>query len=352
MRHKNSGRLLCVTERYKVFYRKGSLIVEDMLDNSGKIQKKRIGSILEHIGIISRLQRLEPRCAVFVDYDTVLISHNGRILRYSISTNQLEIEHFYASGMKNPLSFCVCSFENDEETVYYGEYMQDTGGRPVAIYSRKKGVWGKVFEFEADTIKHIHNVVYDKKKDCFYIATGDDDMESGIWVANRAFTSVKEICRGKQMYRSCVLFPTEYGLIYATDTPLHKNCVYKLFYEGDSAVKAKVEEVCGLPGPCIFGAKIGDKLYFSTSVEPDSRLSKWRYLFTYKRGEGIDDNCSHVISINPKDEVLEIFKREKDILPMGMFQFGNILFPYNETEECYITLQALKNGHNKTVRLS
>lgn len=343
------GKVLCATEQYVLYYRKGNLCVAHTDAPDAVIQSHPLGTHFSGIPLLERLTRSEPRCAVMLSEDVALISFSGAVLRYDISSNELITEHLYDKGMKNPLQFCIRTTADGEKVVYYGEYIWNQEKGPVAIFKREKNVWEKVYNLPANSITHIHGIVYDPHRNCFYILTGDADSESGIWVADEAFSAVKPLLTGKQAYRSCVAFPTENGLLYATDTPLEQNSIYALaMNENGSTV---LEEKYMLPGSCIFGAAVGNSFYFSTTVEPDSTLPGWRYRLTSKLGAGILDRYSHVIKVDPDGSTNEIFKRKKDALPMWLFQFGNIQFPYNETDKLLINLQSLKNRHGITLQL-
>ena len=340
-------KLLCVSNDYMLYYKDG---VISAYDNKSKkiVNKCVIGKGIKAKGLIARLLRSEPRCAAFADKDTCLISHNGRILNYCISTNRIRDEHYYDRGMKNPLSFCVVdNKKTNKRDIYYGEYIWNSNRGPVGVFKRTEGTWEKVFEFKENTITHIHNIVFDTHKEVFYILTGDLNEDSGIWVADKEFNCVEPILLGKQDYRACVAFTIKEGLLYATDTPIEKNYIFKVSINNNQAVE--VDTICRLPGPCIYGTKVGDNYVFATSVEPDSTLPSWRYRITRRLGAGVDNRNAHIIIVNDAGEIIRDYKEKKDFWPIWLFQFGNFLFPYNETSKLYATTQALVCGHGCTL---
>lgn len=343
------GKLLCVTSNKLLIYKRGILCFS-LLEEPEKIIKQiKIQGVLGRNSILARLLRLEPRCAVALGDEDFLLSFNGKIMHYNTDSNSLEIEHVFEKGMNNPLSFCCITLENGEKEVYYGEYIWNSEKGPVAIYRRKDRTWSKVYEFPANCITHIHNIVYDDLHNSFYILTGDENDESGIWSADREFKEVKPLIKGKQQYRACVAFIGNEYLYYATDTPLETNHIYRVPLKCNT--DAEVECVCEIPGSCIYGAKIGNRYFLSTTVEPDSSLPSWRYRITSKLGEGIRDRYSYVFQINANGTVTECGKFKKDFWPMWLMQFGNVLFPYNETNKVYFTTQAVYPGHAKTFLL-
>ncbi len=340
----SNSKLLCVTEDFSIYYNNGLIVFKN-----GSVEKKcRIADRIKSKGLIARLLRYEPRCAVLVDKNTCLISCNGTVLKYTISSNQVEVEHRYNRGMKNPLGFCVVDNKNTgKREVYYGEYIWNANKGPVAIYKRTDGKWEKIYEFASNMITHIHNIVFDERKERFYVLTGDEDEEAGIWIADKEFVSVKPLLLGKQSYRACVAYPTEDGLIYATDTPLEANYLFKAFISHDKV--ERIDVLYALPGPCIYGTKVGQMLLFATSVEPDSSLPTWRYRITRKLGAGIDGRYAHIIMTSESGAVINDYQEKKDWLPIWLFQFGNFMFPYNTTNDIYATTQALSCGHGCTV---
>ena len=341
------SKVVCVTDKYVLSYKLGSLYLYAV---DGKLlQKKKIAGGFNRIGLLERLMRLGPRCAVPVDKDHFLISFNGRILNYSILNNSFVIEHNYDRGMKNPLSFCLHNNDVGEKEILYGEYIWNIDNGPVAIYKRKGRRWNKVYEFPSNTITHIHNIIYDKYRKKYIILTGDDDKGSGLWYADLDFMKVEPLLIGSQNYRSCIAFPVDDGVIYATDTPIENNHLYKVILRDKE--KPKVDQICELPGPCIYGSQIGENYYLSTTVEPDSMLPTWKYRITRKLGKGVKDYYSHLFRISVNCEVSELGTFKKDALPIWLFQFGNILFPHNDTDRIYITTQSVKPKSGVTLRI-
>lgn len=347
-----SRKLLCAQDTYLLSYLHGQLLVSKPDEPDKIFQKQEIGTLANCLTLIERALRLEPRCAIPAEKGNVLISYNGVILNYSLEKHQICVEHQYSRGMKNPLSFCSWTDEKSGKTrIYYGEYIWNTDHGPVAIYRREDGEWQKIYEFPANVITHIHNIVHDQYRHCFLILTGDQSNESGIWFADESFNCVTALLIGKQSYRACVAIVTEEGVYYATDTPLEKNGIYFLTYDKDGK-NAVASLITPIPGPCIYGAYLDGNAYFSTSVEPDSTLPAWRYRLTFKLGKGVQDRYAHIMAGNREVGFSEIFKKKKDHWPMLLFQFGNMLFPYNTTDTLYFTIQALTQKHGVTYQLS
>lgn len=337
------SKVLCITYKYIISYKKGKLLLFDF-KTKNLIQIFKIKKIL--FKIQERLLRLEPRIAIPIDENNFLISFNGSMLCYNVLTNKCNIEQQYSKGMKNPLYICSILNEGEKE-FYYGEYIWNNDKAEVSIYRRRHDYWEVAFTFEAGTIKHIHNIIYDKLGKRFFIFTGDENCESGIWIADSKFNRVELFLGGLQKFRACVAFIEGKYLYYATDTPLEKNHIFKVNLES-----AEVEELCDLPGSCIYGTMLQGKKFFATTVEPDSSLPVWRYRITRKLGKGISNRYSYLFYLNEEDNPIEVLKLKKDMLPMWLFQFGNIMFPYNETNKLYITTQAVRPKHGVTLEIN
>ena len=351
----SNNKLICYSNKYFIFSKGPKIFISsDINCREYKIVNFPVSTskrILGSARLFARALRLEPRCGIFVDDTTALVTYHGAIFRVDCESGEINIEHNFRPEMNNPLSLVkIQDISGFEDGIYYGEYFLNHESTAVNIYKRDDNAsWRIVYTFPAGSIYHIHGIVPCKEKDCVYILTGDKDAESGIYEARNGFKDVKVIVSGKQAYRACVALPTDNGLLYTTDTPLEDNYLYHLDFDTKD-----IKAVCKIDGPCIYGKVISDnEIVFSTSVEPDSRLPRWKYELSKKVGPGIKDNYSHVYIASYDSEninVEEIFKAKKDCLPMGIGQFGVIMFPSGEGE-LYITGQALHKYDNKTVVL-
>lgn len=334
----NNFKPLCVDKEMCLSYRKGGLYFHSSIMDNPKyfrmfpMTKKQ--KVFSQIRLTERLFRLEPRVAIKIDKNKYLISFCGAIYCADLQKESLTLEHKYRKGMNNPLNLCaIKAIHGFEDCIVYGEYWGNASKDEVCVFKRKNSIWEKAFIFPKGTITHIHGIFADPYRNCVLILTGDKDEESGIWIATNNFKEVKPLLVGRQLYRACVAFPIEEGIIYATDSPLEKN-VIAIAKKDIETWKEKV--LCEIPGPCIYGKEVEGKYIVSTSVEPDSRIRGIKYYFTYRLGIGVKDRYSHVIMGNNKEGFKEIIKFKKDIFPMLLFQFGNVLFPSGVIENCTI----------------
>lgn len=329
-------KMLAKNNLYILSYNKGELFLRDA-NSKQLIQKKRIHKKHKSFVIIERALRYEPRVATAISDDTFLYTDHGAVYEYDAKYNSVRLVHQFREGMNNPLFFCTTRKNSgDIFDLLYGEYIWNTEKGPVSIYRYRCSKWKKVYSFPANTIKHIHNIIYDKYKGRYIILTGDENRECALWEANYDFSNVSIIGGGSQKYRACVAWPTINGIYFATDTPLEQNWLY--FLSDDR----KLTQVCEMPGPCIYGIVKNECLYMATSVEGDPELGKWRYRFSNKIGKGVSDRKVHILKMDNTGSVMELGTLRKDWMPMWLFQFGNAQFPYSSDETVYFTTQSTK----------
>ncbi|OIN03907.1 hypothetical protein BFS86_03435 [Shewanella algae] len=238
----------------------------------------------------------------------------------------LEIK--FREGMSNPLFFSkVSGNASYPDQVLFGEYWGNSGKESVRVYSRElsdSSPWNILTEFTAGQITHVHNILADINEQRLLILTGDSDKESGVWEIKTNDVAPKKIVAGKQIYRSCIGYVEDNYLYYATDTPQEEN-----FFARLCLTTLEVEKLLSLEGPVIYGSRIKNKLLFSTSVEPDTELSGFRYLLSRRVGRGLKSKDCVVYSYDGIN-VHEINRFKKDFLPMGLFQFGCVSFYTSE----------------------
>lgn len=347
----SNNSILCTQDGMTVSYKRGKVYFEEggTIHFVASLMDSKLKQILIKFPLVERALRFEPKLAVLSGKECIL-SHHGSIYKCDLENHFFEKEHCYRKKMNNPVKFGeVEGIEGFNDGLLYGEYWGNTDREKVNIYQRGAEGWKIKYTFPEGTITHIHGFVCDKNKKRILILTGDFDEGSGIWVTTDDFKTVNPLLVGKQQYRSCVAFSCDDGILYATDTPLEENAIY--FFDEKNGQLNKIQSI---PGPCIYGREYMDengcKQYvFATSVEPDSTITGWRYLLTYRLGKGVKDRRTHVLAGNEKSGFHEILSLKKDWLPMGLFQFGNIRFPSSEDVVC--VPQAVRKCSGKTFRL-
>jgi hypothetical protein len=201
--------------------------------------------------------------------------------------------------------------------IYWGEYFDNRERNEVHIYaSNDRGhAWQVAYTFPAGSIRHIHNIVYDRWGACLWILTGDEGQECKVLRADCDLRSVEVVLAGNQQARAVAAIPTQMGLFFSTDTPSEKNHVYRLDGKGN------VERIADLASSSIYGCQVGAAVFFSTMVEP-SRVNTSREVNIVGSRDGLNW------------QVLAGWK--KDSFPMRYFQYGNAFLPDGENSTSYL----------------
>jgi hypothetical protein len=121
------------------------------------------------------------------------------------------------------------------------------------------------------SICHIHRIVYDPYDDVILVCTGDRDHESAIFKTTDHFRTLRPIVQGNQLYRTTALIPLREYLLYGTDNPRGENYIMAL-----DRRKGSVDKVQKLPGPVLYGCRVGSHTVFATMVEKQHHeVSLW-----------------------------------------------------------------------------
>ena len=169
--------------------------------------------------------------------------------------------------------------------------------------------WGITHAFPAQSIRHVHNVVYDRWADCLWIFTGDYGSECKIIRASLDFSRVDEIVAGNQQSRAVAAVITEGGIYFASDTPLEQNFIYLLDRGG------KVHKIESISSSSIYGCRNRNGIFFSTMVEP-SDTNQTDAVTLVGAGNGVAWE--------------QIASWRKDRWSMRFFQYGNAFLPDGE----------------------
>jgi hypothetical protein len=194
------------------------------------------------------------------------------------------------------------------DQIFWGEYFNNPQRDEVHIYaSGNRGAhWDVAYTFPKNTIRHVHNIVYDEWENCFWVLTGDQGSECRILRASCDFRTVDAVLSGSQQVRSAALVPTRDALYFSSDTPLETNAVYRLDRHGD------LSKVATLGSSSIYGCRVGDAVFFSTMAEP-SKVNSSRDVCLYGSPDGV--------------RWLRVLQHTKDLWPMKLFQYGNAFLP-------------------------
>lgn len=310
-----------------------------------------IEHVLARIKLVNRFFRLGVRCAIPVSEKSFIACHRNHLYEIDVETGNISCSSF--KGIK-PLCFSeVKGLKSFKDGIYFGRYISSNPEKKeVCIYRRnKEDDWESVYAFKQGMVNHIHTLVPDKKNDCVWILTGDFDEAAGIWKSTDDFCSVERIVAGNQIYRGCVAYPVDEGLLYATDSQLVQNSIRLLYWDSG---EYKSKHICDINGSCIYGTRIGDTFYFATSVEGIGIYKNiWQFLMDRSKGPGIRDYNMYIYAGNLRDGFKIIYSQPKDWLPFS-FQFGAFRFPsgLNKSNKLIFQQIATKKNDMSTIILS
>ena len=194
------------------------------------------------------------------------------------------------------------------DTLFWGEYFDNPHRDEVHIYaSSDRGQrWDIAYTFAERSIRHVHNIVFDKWGDCLWILTGDNGSECRILRAPLDLSTTDVVLSGNQQARCVAVVPAPDGIYFSTDSPLEQNFVYRLDRTG------KLSRVAGLGSSSIYGCAVGSAIFFSTMVEPSAVNL---------------DRHSRVFASADTNRWENVLSWKKDRYSQRFFQYGNAIFP-------------------------
>jgi hypothetical protein len=218
-------------------------------------------------------------------------------------------------------------------TAFWGEYFDNVDRDEVHIYASVDGgwEWEVAYTFAKGSIRHVHNIVFDRWDDCLWILTGDYGHECRILRASSDFKTVDEVIGGDQQARAVAAIPAEAGLYFASDTPLEQNYIYHLDRRGN------LRKLAEFPSSSIYGCRNSRAMFFSSMIEPSTvNLSSSVEIYGSRDGTGW--------------QPLSTWK--KDLWPMKFFQYGNAFLPDGEnTSDFFATTTIAVEGADQQLSI-
>lgn len=258
-----------------------------------------INSVFATFPLSRRLTRAEISKYYLLQDGTELCIARKGIFRREKDEKDFE-KVFHVIRGSRPMFLC----EDVDGGAYFGEYFQNMEKQAVHIYgSHDHGkTWEIVHTFPEGNINHVHGIYMDPYTKKMWFATGDRENECIIGYTEDGFKTMKEVFRGGQEYRTCVLFFYKDFIVFGTDSQYQQNELKKF-----DRKTLEITHLQDVQGPVIRGAQIGDVSMISTDVEP-SEVNKDTKAYVWITKDGL------------KWEVL--CSAEKDRLPSMLFQFG------------------------------
>jgi hypothetical protein len=253
--------------------------------------------------IAYRLVRDGFHALALLDDKTMIAAVPGAIVARPASSKQFHLTHRILRGTR-PLHITTVPGGN----IYWGEYFDNRVRAEVHIHaSTDRGqTWHVAHTFPAGTIRHVHNIVYDRWADCLWILTGDEGSECKVLRASCDLRSIETALSGNQQARAVAAIPAQDGLYLSTDTPSEQNHVLHLDRTG------RVEQIADLASSSIFGCRTAHALFFSSMVEP-SAVNSTKQVHLAGSADGRNWQT--------------LARWDKDVLPMRYFQYGNAILP-------------------------
>jgi hypothetical protein len=276
--------------------------------------------------LVSRLFRDGFHAVATVPSGHLIAAVPGAVVTLAPGESEFRVSHKVLRGTR-PLHIAA----TPSGEIFWGEYFDNAQRDEVHIYASadRGATWSVAYTFPRGTIRHVHNVVYDRWENCLWILTGDDGLECRILRASCDFKNVDVVLSGNQQARAVALVPARDGLYFSSDTPLEANHAYHLDRRG-SLTKLAV-----LGSSSIYGCQVGEGIFFSTMVEP-SVVNVERSACVYGSQDG--SHWQRLLAWN------------KDRWPMGWFQYGNAFLPdgENSTDLLAVTSIAVRPGDLET----
>lgn len=230
----------------------------------------------------------------------------GAIATLQAGESEFQISHRLERGTR-PLHITA----TPDGSAFLGEYFDNPQRDEVYIYaSLDQGLsWQVAHAFGRGSIRHVHNILFDRWENCLWIFTGDDGAECRILRASLDFTTVDEVAGGGQQTRAVAAVVNEDGLYFASDTPLEQNFIYHLSRRG------RLARLGELPSSSIYACRNRSGMFFSTMAEP-SEVNSGRSVGLFGSVDGA--------------EWESLAEWKKDGWSMKFFQYGNAFLPDGE----------------------
>jgi hypothetical protein len=283
-------------------------------DDNGLVEFERVASfeaplwrrMTSHVRLAGRLVRDGFHALAVHPSGALVGAVPGAIVTCATGDSTFRVTHVISRGTR-PLNIAI----DPAGTFFWGEYFDNVARDAVHIYASIDAgrSWQVVYTFAKGAIRHVHNIVYDRWRDCLWILTGDYGGECRILRAKCDLSEVQTVLSGNQQARAVACIPAKEGLYFSTDTPLEQNFICRLSDNGEIARLAPISS------SSIYACRTQSGMFFSAMVEP-SEVNRDRQVRVYGSGDG--ERWSAKLAW------------EKDRWPMKFFQYGNAFLPSGE----------------------
>jgi hypothetical protein len=255
--HRVDGQVIYASKGDRIFRSEdgGTIWKEDGVIGMHAWQRKMAG-----IPLLKRMSRGGVFSVLPFGDGTRLCIGRKTILRAEAESTSYRESQRIPKGSR-PLNLCLLPNGN----IYWGEYFLNLKrSEPIRIFGSKDGGrnWEVTYTFSKGSICHIHRIVYDSYDDAILVCTGDRDHEVAILKTTDGFHTLTSLVQGDQRYRTTSLIPLPEYILYGTDNPGGENYIMALDRRTGS-----VEKLQKVPGPVLYGSRVGEHTIFATMVE-------------------------------------------------------------------------------------
>ena len=294
-----------------------------------KIRKSLKSYLFGKNKFTKRIFKLWINNFILLDSNTVLFIHDGKIYRHVLGTDKTSIVYHLKHGIR-PLNMGFTQDSNG--LVYLGEYWSNNEREEVCIIkgSQDGKNWHPVHTFPKGSIRHIHAVQHDPYTNLLWVTTGDKtgvkSIESQIAFSEDGGKNFTTIGKGNYKWKTVSLIFTKNYIYWGTDDPFRHNYIYR--WERSNG---NVERITPVKGPVYYSKKVGDYIFFSTTVE---------------KGSGDQDSFARIYGLDRNLNCSELYRLEKDHFHPVLFGYGIFEFAQGEIEEnkFWVTTKGLIGG--------
>ncbi|MBP5274121.1 MAG: hypothetical protein ILO36_04190, partial [Abditibacteriota bacterium] len=163
-------------DRQVLGYKNGRLCkmdAEGKITNICSLPRSFFERITESSRLLRRMFRRDVRCACFSASGDVFFFKDKTLYRYADTRLQKICPP--EQGMSAPLNIAP-ALEASGYEVLWGDYSSNDDRREVRIWGAgPDGTAAVVYRFPAGCLRHVHNIIPDRKGNGYYILTGDND---------------------------------------------------------------------------------------------------------------------------------------------------------------------------------
>lgn len=255
--------------------------------------------------------------AIAVGRRSLIAAVPGAIATAPQGSDEFQVSHLLLRGTR-PLHITALP----DGRVFWGEYFDNAARAEVYIYgSSDQGLtWNVAYTFPRGSIRHVHNIIYDQWSERLWVFTGDYGKECRILCVSPDWKAVDEVLCGNQQARAVGAVVTEYGLYFASDSPLEQNHIYFLSRSGE------LRAIYPLPSSSTYACQNRGGMYFSTMVEP-SYVNLTRHATLFGSADGSDWQ--------------NLASWRKDARSMKFFQYGNVFLPDGENGTAWLAASTI-----------